>query len=62
MRELEDILERNPEKLRDGSVCLRRQFPTDTGLLDMLILDSDGVIWVTELKAEQDDGHMDQGL
>lgn len=60
--ELENYLVANPSQIREGLTFLSRQFRTDSGPLDMLVLDDDGMIWVIELKVESDDGQLIQGL
>jgi len=61
-KELEDIIFNNPETVEDGLSILNRQIPTDSGPLDLLAADSDGVLTVIELKNEINDGQLDQGL
>ena len=61
-REMEDYLVENPFQIKDGLKKLSRQFPTDSGPLDMLVLDEDGIIGVVELKVQADEGHLNQGL
>lgn len=61
-KELENYLAANPNQIGEGFKLLRQQFPTDSGPLDMLLSDGDGGIWVTELKINAEEGHLDQGL
>ena len=60
--QLEPLLARDPETIGPGMKILARQFPTDTGPLDILAADTDGTLVVIELKDEIDDGQLDQGL
>jgi Holliday junction resolvase-like predicted endonuclease len=41
---------------------ITHQYPTDSGPLDILAVDSDGTLVVIELKNEAADSHLDQGL
>ncbi|MFW9889666.1 MAG: endonuclease NucS domain-containing protein [Candidatus Thorarchaeota archaeon] len=61
-RDLEDYLADSPSQIKEGLVLLGRQFPTDSGALDLLLMDENGVLWVTELKIHADEGHLNQGL
>lgn len=61
-KELEDIIFNNPETVEDGLSILNRQIPTNSGPLDLLAVDGDGVLTVIELKNEINDGQLDQGL
>jgi RecB family endonuclease NucS len=61
-KELEDLLVDNPDTIERGMKILGRQIQTDTGPLDILAVDEDGVLTVIELKNEVDDGQLDQGL
>ncbi|MBO3842188.1 MAG: DUF91 domain-containing protein [Candidatus Brockarchaeota archaeon] len=61
-RELEDIICSDPEYLEEGMVFLERQFPTDSGLLDVLMVDSDGALVVVELKNKESDEQILQAL
>ena len=61
-KELEDLLAENPDMIEEGMRVLGRQIDTDTGPLDLLALDTDGVLAVIELKNRVDDGQLDQGV
>lgn len=61
-RELESLLESNPDAVEEGLVILARQLETDTGPLDLLAVDGSNVAVVIELKVEPEDGHLAQGL
>lgn len=61
-KELEDFLVNNPDLIEDGMRILGRQIWTDSGSLDILAVDSDGILTVIELKSEIDDGQLDQSL
>lgn len=60
--QLEPILVKDPESIEPGLRVLAHQFPTDSGPLDILAVDSEGVAVVVELKDKVDDGQLDQGL
>jgi hypothetical protein len=60
--ELEPILVKDLESIEDGLKVLAHQFPTDSGPLDILAVDTDGAAVVIELKDNIDDGQLDQGL
>lgn len=49
-RILEDLLEADIEKLEDGLVLVRRQYPTASGPIDLLAKDKNDVFVVIELK------------
>lgn len=61
-KELETYLVSNPSQIKEGLMLLRQQFPTDSGPLDMLVVDESGTICVVELKVQADEGHLNQGL
>jgi len=61
-KELEDLLNEDPEAIEEGMRILGRQIKTDSGILDVLAVDMDGVLTIIELKNEIDDGQLDQGL
>jgi hypothetical protein len=61
-KELEDLLVENPDAIEKGMKILGRQIQTDSGPLDILAVDEDGVLTLIELKNEVDDGQLDQGL
>lgn len=60
--QLEPLLVKNPDLLEAGLRVIANQFPTDSGPLDILGVDEDGVLVVIELKNEATDGHLVQGL
>ncbi len=60
--ELEEMLANQPTYIEEGMNILARQFPTDSGPLDMLASDTDKVLCVIELKNRPDETHLDQGL
>jgi RecB family endonuclease NucS len=57
-KELENLLVENPEAIERGMKILGRQIQTDTGPLDILAVDEDGVLTLIELKNEVDDGQL----
>lgn len=59
---LERILHDNPHYLEEGLRSIARQFPTDSGLLDLLLVDDDNTLVVVELKNEEDDYQLLQAL
>ncbi|MGB9615325.1 MAG: endonuclease NucS domain-containing protein [Fervidobacterium sp.] len=61
-KELEKLLLDNPESIEEGMKILGHQVPTDSGPLDILAIDSDGILTVIELKSEIDDKQLDQGV
>ncbi|MEM3490108.1 MAG: endonuclease NucS [Candidatus Bathyarchaeia archaeon] len=61
-KELEQILYDNPHYLEEGLKPINRQFPTDSGPLDLLCVDDDNVLVVIELKNEEDDYQLLQAL
>jgi len=61
-RELEDLIVREPSIIEDGFKIVARQWPTDSGPLDILGVDTDGIIVVVELKTEEDDKQIIQAL
>jgi Holliday junction resolvase-like predicted endonuclease len=61
-KELEDFVVKNPEVVEEGMSILGRQIRTDSGPLDILAVDEDGVLTVIELKNKADDEQLDQGL
>lgn len=61
-KELEDLLIKNPEAIEEGTTILGRQVKTDSGPLDILAVDDDGILTIIELKDEIDDRQLDQGL
>jgi hypothetical protein len=60
--ELEDLLFREPSAIEPGIRTLSRQWNTDRGPLDLLLLDEDGRVVVAELKLGEDDGMLMQGV
>jgi hypothetical protein len=62
-KELEDLLFNSPDLIEPNLKMLARQFPTDSGPLDLLGLDEDdGTLVVCELKVKPDELHLDQGM
>jgi Holliday junction resolvase-like predicted endonuclease len=61
-RELEEFIVENPDAIEDGFKILSRQWPTDSGPLDILGADAEGTIVIIELKAKEDDAQIIQGL
>lgn len=61
-RDLEEYIVKNPESVEDGFKILNRQWPTDSGPLDILGVDAAGVITIVELKVDEDDEQIIQGL
>ncbi len=61
-RELEEFIVRNPDAIEEGFKILSRQWPTDSGPLDILGADAEGTIVILELKAKEDDAQIIQGL
>lgn len=61
-KKLEQILYENPDYLEEGLKSVGRQFPTDSGPLDLLCVDADNILVVIELKNEEDDYQLLQAL
>ena len=61
-KKLEQILYENPGYLEEGMRAIARQYPTDSGPLDLLLADEDDVLVVVELKNEEDDYQLLQAL
>jgi Holliday junction resolvase-like predicted endonuclease len=61
-RELEEFIVENPNAIEEGFRILSRQWPTDSGPLDILGADAEGTIVIIELKAKEDDMQLIQGL
>jgi Holliday junction resolvase-like predicted endonuclease len=61
-QELEEFIVKNPDAIEEGFKILSRQWPTDSGPLDILGVDADGTIAIIELKVKEDDGQLIQGL
>jgi hypothetical protein len=61
-KELENLLVENPDAIEKGMKILGHQIQTDSGPLDILAVDEDGVLTVIELKNEVNDEQLDQGL
>jgi hypothetical protein len=59
---LEDLLSSDPTNIEPGMRLLARQWNTRRGPLDMLLLDQDGRVVVAELKLDEDDEMLMQGL
>ncbi|MDG2111260.1 MAG: endonuclease NucS [Actinomycetota bacterium] len=47
---LQELLAANPEKVDDGAVLVRREFPTDIGPVDLLCRDAEGMAIAVEIK------------
>jgi hypothetical protein len=60
--ELEPLLVNNPDYIEQGLKILAQQFPTDSGPLDILAVDSEGSLCVIELKDNVEDEQLDQGI
>lgn len=60
--ELQPLLEKNIDKIEEGLKLLKPHLQTDTGPLDILAVDAEGVLVIIELKNEEDDGQLDQGI
>lgn len=60
--ELEDYIVKNPEVIEEDFKILARQWPTDSGPLDILGVDAEGVMTIIELKVNEDDSQIIQGL
>jgi endonuclease NucS-like protein len=60
--QLEDLLFGDPSVVEDGMKVLGRQWHTDRGPLDLLLLDRDGRVVVAELKLDEDDDMLMQGV
>jgi RecB family endonuclease NucS len=54
-RELEEFVVKNPDAIEEGFKILSRQWPTDSGPLDILGADAEGTIVIIELNAKEDD-------
>lgn len=61
-KQLERYVVENPGDLEEGFKVLYTQWQTDSGPLDILGVDGDGVLVVAELKAKEDDDQLFQGL
>ncbi len=61
-KELEIILFQNPDYLEDGLKIVERQFPSESGPIDLLAIDSDNNLIIIELKIKEDDGMLLQSL
>ena len=59
---LEELLYKNPNYLEEGLRAIGRQFPTDSGPVDLICVDEDGILVVVELKNEEDDYQLLQAL
>lgn len=60
--DLETILINDLDEISEGMKFLGRQIDTDTGTLDILAVDSDGMLTILELKIKQDDEQLFQGV
>lgn len=61
-QELEPLLVHNPDYVEEGMKILAEQFPTDSGPLDILAVDSEGSLCVIQLKDNVEDGQLFQGI
>lgn len=61
-QELEDLVCAAPEQVRPGLKIISRQHPTNSGPLDVLAVDENGVLVIIELKVQPVDSHLDQAL
>ncbi len=61
-KELEDLLVESPDQIEEGIKVLGIQVKADSGPLDILASDSDGVLTIIELKNGPDEYQLDQGL
>lgn len=61
-KELEDLIRQAPELIEEGLTYLDHQKLTTRGPLDVLLADSGGALIVAELKVEEDDGMLFQGI
>lgn len=59
---LEDYIVNNPNDVEEDFRVVDRQWPTDSGPLDILGVDGEGILVIVELKAKEDDGQLLQGL
>jgi len=59
---LEDYIVNNPSDVEEGFEVIDRQWPTDSGPLDILGVDGEGILVIVELKAKENDGQLLQGL
>jgi len=60
--ELEEYIVKNPDVVEEGFSILSRQWPTDSGPLDILGVDADNILTILELKVKEDDEQIIQGL
>ncbi|MDW8360628.1 MAG: endonuclease NucS [Candidatus Caldarchaeum sp.] len=61
-KDLEKYVSTDPQDVEEGFKVLYTQWPTDSGPLDILGVDGNGVLVVAELKAKEDDEQLLQGL
>ncbi|MEM2909791.1 MAG: endonuclease NucS [Nitrososphaerota archaeon] len=59
---LEDYIMENPDDVEEDFKVVDKQWPTDSGPLDILGVDGEGILVIIELKAKEDDGQLIQGL
>jgi hypothetical protein len=60
--ELEDLIRKNPENIEVGLKYIDHQVRAGRGPLDVLLVDSGKALVIAELKIEQDDSMLQQGL
>ncbi len=60
--ELEPMLVKNPDIIEEGLKILTHQLMTESGPLDILAVDSEGVLVIIELKNEIDEWQLNQGV
>jgi hypothetical protein len=61
-KHLEELIRRMPDQIEEGLMFVDHQNKQPGGRLDVLLVDSGGALVVAELKVEQDDGMLLQGL
>ena len=61
-KELEDLIRQDPDAIEDGLRFITHQKSTNRGPLDVLLVDSGGSLVVAELKVDEDDSMLVQGM
>lgn len=60
--ELESLLKKNPNQIEKGLKVIANQVITPKGRIDLLCVDTDGVLTIVELKVKRDDDHLKQAI
>lgn len=61
-QELEYLLKKDPEQIEKGLKVIASQVITPKGRVDLLCVDEESVLTMVELKLDQDDDHLKQGI